>query len=83
MAFAVLGNHQQAWELLEMINPVNHTQTPETVAVYKNEPYVVSADVYALSPHVGRGRMVVVYRFRRVVISTYGGNLARPDAGRA
>jgi cellobiose phosphorylase len=55
MAFAVLGSHQQAWELLEMINPVNHAQTPETTATYKNEPYVVSADVYALSPHVGRG----------------------------
>ncbi len=55
MAFAVLGNHQQAWELLGMINPVNHAQTPETTATYKNEPYVVSADVYALSPHVGRG----------------------------
>ncbi|MDE2365444.1 MAG: cyclic beta 1-2 glucan synthetase [Betaproteobacteria bacterium] len=55
MAFAVLGSHKQAWELLEMINPVNHAQTPETAAVYKNEPYVVSADVYAVSPHVGRG----------------------------
>jgi cellobiose phosphorylase len=55
MAFAVLGDHQQAWELLGMINPVNHGRTPETVTVYKNEPYVVSADVYALSPHVGRG----------------------------
>ncbi len=30
-------------------------QTQETVAVYKTEPYVVSADVYAVSPHVGRG----------------------------
>lgn len=55
MAFAVMGNHERAWELLGMINPVNHGQTPETVAIYKNEPYVVSADVYALSPHVGRG----------------------------
>jgi cyclic beta-1,2-glucan synthetase len=55
MAFAALGDRQQAWELLAMINPVNHTQTPEAVAVYKTEPYVVAADVYAVSPHTGRG----------------------------
>jgi cellobiose phosphorylase len=55
MAFAVLGDHERAWELLAMINPVNHTKTPEMVSVYKVEPYVVSADVYAVSPHVGRG----------------------------
>jgi cyclic beta-1,2-glucan synthetase len=38
-----------------MINPINHTKTPDDVARYKVEPYVVAADVYALSPHVGRG----------------------------
>ncbi|WP_445082975.1 GH36-type glycosyl hydrolase domain-containing protein [Candidatus Nitrotoga sp. 1052] len=55
MAFAALGDRQRAWELLAMINPVNHAQTPESVAVYKTEPYVVAADVYAVSPHTGRG----------------------------
>ncbi|MCE9549838.1 MAG: cyclic beta 1-2 glucan synthetase [Betaproteobacteria bacterium] len=55
MAFAALGDRQRAWELLAMINPVNHAQTPEAVAVYKTEPYVVAADVYAVSPHTGRG----------------------------
>ena len=38
-----------------MINPVNHAQTAEATAVYKTEPYVVAADVYALPPHTGRG----------------------------
>jgi cellobiose phosphorylase len=38
-----------------MINPLNHARTPEAVAVYKVEPYVVAADVYALAPHTGRG----------------------------
>jgi cellobiose phosphorylase len=38
-----------------MINPVNHARNPEAVATYKTEPYVVAADVYALSPHTGRG----------------------------
>jgi cyclic beta-1,2-glucan synthetase len=55
MAFAKLGDHERAWELLAMINPVNHTKTQEMVSIYKVEPYVVSADVYAVSPHVGRG----------------------------
>jgi cyclic beta-1,2-glucan synthetase len=50
-----LGDRRRAWELLAMINPVNHAQTAEATAVYKTEPYVVAADVYALSPHVGRG----------------------------
>jgi cellobiose phosphorylase len=55
MAFAALGDSRRAWELLTMINPVNHTRSPEAIATYKVEPYVVSADVYALSPHTGRG----------------------------
>jgi cellobiose phosphorylase len=55
MAFAMLGDQERAWKLLAMINPVNHTRTEEMVAVYKVEPYVVAADVYAVLPHVGRG----------------------------
>jgi cellobiose phosphorylase len=55
MAFATLGDSRRAWELLAMINPVNHARSPEEVATYKVEPYVVAADVYALSPHEGRG----------------------------
>jgi cellobiose phosphorylase len=55
MAFAALGDSRRAWELLAMINPVNHARSPEGIATYKVEPYVVAADVYALSPHTGRG----------------------------
>ena len=55
MAFAALGERQRAWELLTMINPVNHARSPEETATYKVEPYVVAADVYAVSPHTGRG----------------------------
>ncbi len=55
MAFAALGDRKNAWELLRLINPVNHGLTPEAIAIYKVEPYVVSADVYAVSPHIGRG----------------------------
>ncbi len=55
MAFAELGDHERAWELLRMINPVNRARDPEGVAIYKVEPYVVAADVYAVAPHTGRG----------------------------
>ncbi len=55
MAFAALGDSARAWELATMINPLNHARTPEAVAIYKVEPYVVAADVYALAPHMGRG----------------------------
>jgi cyclic beta-1,2-glucan synthetase len=55
MAFAALGDSRHAWELFAMINPVNHARSPEGIATYKVEPYVVVADVYALPPHTGRG----------------------------
>ena len=55
MAFAALGDNRRAWDLLTIINPVNHALSKEGAATYKVEPYVVAADVYASSAHVGRG----------------------------
>jgi len=55
MAFAALGDARRAWELLRLINPINHGRTAEDIATYRVEPYVVAADVYALAPHTGRG----------------------------
>lgn len=55
MAFAQIGDNRRAWELLAMINPVNHARSPEGIETYKVEPYVVAADVYALPPYTGRG----------------------------
>ncbi len=55
MAFAELGDGARAWELLRMINPVRHGQGTADIEVYKVEPYVMAADVYAVAPHVGRG----------------------------
>ncbi len=55
MAFAAAGDRDLAWELTTMINPVNHANSPDDVAVYKVEPYVMAADVYAVEPHAGRG----------------------------
>ncbi len=55
MAFAALGDSRRAWELFSLINPVNHATSLAAAAVYKVEPYVIAADVYAVSPHIGRG----------------------------
>ena len=55
MAFAALGDSARAWELFAMINPTHHSSSPDQIAKYKVEPYVVAADVYACPPHTGRG----------------------------
>jgi cellobiose phosphorylase len=55
MAFAALGDSKRAWELFSLLNPVTHGATPEQMQVYKVEPYVMAADVYAVPPHTGRG----------------------------
>ena len=55
MAFSKLGDCKKAWEILTMINPINHAKSIEEVLKYKVEPYVIAADVYAFSPNVGRG----------------------------
>ena len=55
MAFAEMGDYEKAWELFRMINPITHGSTPEAIARYRVEPYVVAADVYAVAPHIGRG----------------------------
>jgi cellobiose phosphorylase len=55
MAFAALGDTRRAWELMRMINPINHGRSDDRIATYKVEPYVMAADVYALPPHTGRG----------------------------
>ncbi|MFH1918926.1 MAG: cyclic beta 1-2 glucan synthetase, partial [Planctomycetota bacterium] len=38
MAFAALGDSRRAWEMLAMINPVNHGRSPEEIETYKVEP---------------------------------------------
>jgi cellobiose phosphorylase len=53
MAFARI-NAERAWQLWSLINPINHASTDEEVAIYRAEPYVMSADVYSIAPHTGR-----------------------------
>ncbi len=55
IAAAVLGDGDRAAELFGYLNPVTHGSTRSAIQLYKVEPYVVCADVYALASHVGRG----------------------------
>ena len=55
MAFALMGDTDRAWDLFALLNPVHHSATPNQIATYKVEPYVMAADVYAVAPHTGRG----------------------------
>jgi cellobiose phosphorylase len=55
IAFAVLGDKKRAWGLMNMINPVHHSDTAEKCAVYKVEPFVMAADIYASTALAGRG----------------------------
>lgn len=55
MATAAMGDCERAWELFALINPIAHGSTPEQIATYRAEPYVVAADVYGVAPHTGRG----------------------------
>ncbi|NOT76035.1 MAG: cyclic beta 1-2 glucan synthetase [Cyclobacteriaceae bacterium] len=55
MAVAKMGNRQRTWDLLQIINPINHGRSKDDIKVYKTEPYVMAADVYGVEPHVGRG----------------------------
>jgi cyclic beta-1,2-glucan synthetase len=55
LANAIRGEGERAFELYQMLNPLTHTRTPEGVARYKVEPYVVAADVYTARGQLGRG----------------------------
>jgi cyclic beta-1,2-glucan synthetase len=54
-AHAKLGQSDRAMKLFSMLNPINHSSTPQDAARYRVEPYVMAADVYSVAPHVGRG----------------------------
>lgn len=55
MAFAALKDKDRTWELLQMINPINHGSDADSILKYKVEPYVMAADIYAEPLHLGRG----------------------------
>ncbi|MBL8850158.1 MAG: cyclic beta 1-2 glucan synthetase, partial [Planctomycetaceae bacterium] len=55
MAASMRGDHELAWELLSLINPIRHGSSAAEIATFRVEPYVMPADVYGVEPHIGRG----------------------------
>lgn len=55
MAFAALGDREKVWELFSMVQPLSHSMDEASSKIYKVEPYVMAADVYANASHQGRG----------------------------
>ncbi|EJO5348080.1 cyclic beta 1-2 glucan synthetase [Clostridium botulinum] len=55
LAFSKLKMDDKAWSLFNMINPINHTKSYFDCENYKVEPYVMTADIYDVEPHTGRG----------------------------
>ncbi|HKH62010.1 MAG TPA: glucoamylase family protein [Flavitalea sp.] len=55
MAFAAQKDREKVWELFSMIQPIQHALDADAVQVYKVEPYVMVADIYANQSHKGRG----------------------------
>ncbi len=55
IAFAELGEGDTSFELFSLLNPIHHGSRRASAHRYKVEPYVVAADVYSASGHVGRG----------------------------
>ena len=54
MAWARMKEGSRAVRLLQMMNPIELTRTPEDFARYRGEPYAAAADVYAAPGHVGQ-----------------------------
>jgi cyclic beta-1,2-glucan synthetase len=55
IAYARLGQGNNAGALFALLNPINHSSSRTGVQRYKVEPYVIAADVYSVAPHIGRG----------------------------
>jgi len=55
MAFARQGQPEKAMHVIQMINPINRSNSAEEVSRYLIEPYVTAGDIYKLAGHEGRG----------------------------
>ena len=53
-ALCQLGQGDSAFELWQMVNPINHSRTELELAHYRLEPYVAAADIYS-GPYSGQG----------------------------
>jgi cellobiose phosphorylase len=55
IATAMLGNHDMAYTLFTMLNPIHTTLDRQKALRYEKEPYVMIADISLSPPYNGRG----------------------------
>lgn len=55
IALAEMGQADEAYRCLSMLNPVNHALDEKAADTYRVEPYVVAADIYSEGAKAGRG----------------------------
>jgi len=55
LAHLMAGDADEALDVLDLINPIERSSGEGGCAAYRVEPYVLAADVYGCSPHIGRG----------------------------
>lgn len=54
IAWCKLGRGDKAFELFQLLNPLNHTKTMHEARQYVGEPYVMAADVCTVEPRQRR-----------------------------
>ena len=55
IASAIAGDHQLAYTLFTMLNPIHTTWKKKDALKYEKEPYVMIADISLSAPYTGRG----------------------------
>lgn len=55
IAECILGFGDKAEELIEILNPINHSRNKEEAKTFKLEPYILEADLYSNEDLIGRG----------------------------
>ncbi|WP_232404310.1 GH36-type glycosyl hydrolase domain-containing protein [Pseudophaeobacter flagellatus] len=54
LAFARLGDGDEAYRIFDLINPARRSARPEDMRIYRGEPYAIPADVGGAAPFEGR-----------------------------
>jgi len=54
LAFARLGDGDEAYRIFDLINPARRSAHPEDMRAYRGEPYVIPADIGGTPPFEGR-----------------------------
>lgn len=55
IALIKAGYHDRAYRYYQMINPINRSKKEENVKCYRDEPYVIAADIYSSPDFPARG----------------------------